>query len=178
VDPFALLQQEDPTGTAISSVLCQAGVLAHYSGAAVTGAKGRLLVEGKQGEGDQFMLGLAGPESLPSHVLSDVHQTNEALSSSLGPVRFEWVFDGTRTWIVQLHKGGTKTDTGVIVPGDAKRWVVFEVSTGLESLRTLLNDLKEGSGIIVQGEVGLTSHIADLLRKSKRPSKIELPLPN
>jgi hypothetical protein len=177
-DPFKLLSGEDETGSAISSVLCQSGVLAHYSGAAIAGAKNQLLVEGKEGEGDQFMLGLAGPERLPSNVLADVLQSNEALSSILGPVRFEWAFDGTRTWIVQLHKGGTNTDVGVIVPGDAKKWVVFEVSNGLEGLRSLLNGLSEGSGVIIQGEVGLTSHIADLLRKSKRPSKIEPRLRN
>lgn len=171
-DPFRLLAAEDRTGKSIASVLCQAGVLAHFSGAALVGSRDNLLIEGRAGEGDQFMLGIVGPESLPSNVISDVHHTYLSLASRLGPVRFEWVFDGLKTWVVQLHKGATSTDIGVIVPGDAKNWITFQVDQGLDKLRQLLKDLPPESGIILRGEVGLTSHIADLLRKARSPAKI------
>jgi hypothetical protein len=172
IDPFKLVTNEDSEGTKLSSVICQTGVQAQYSGAAVVSSKGALLVEGRHGEGDRFMLGLAGPEHLPTLVISDVRQNFDLLFSQLGAVRFEWVFDGQRTWIVQLHRGATSTEAEVIVPGKASRWVKFDVGDGLESLRTLLEGLPNDSGVIVEGEVGLTSHVADLLRKARRPAKL------
>jgi hypothetical protein len=170
LDPFLLLAQEDPSGKKLPSVLCQAAVTARYSGAAVVGANGRLLVEGKQGEGDRFMLGAAPPETLPDEVLTSVSAINTKFEKSLGPVRFEWVHDGERTWVVQLHRGGTDTGPGVIVPGAAVEWADFEVASGLEELRSLLARTPADIGVRVIGAVGLTSHVADLLRKSGRPS--------
>ncbi len=173
VDPFKLLASEDPTGTSLSSVLWQDGVPAHYSGAALVSSQKTLVVEGRRGEGDHFMLGLAPPELLPSLVKQSVSTVYEALASRLGPIRFEWVFDGERTWIVQLHCGATKTEADVIVPGTPARWVIFRVSDGLDCLRTLLADLPEKDGVLIEGNVGLTSHVADLLRKAKRPSRLQ-----
>jgi hypothetical protein len=173
VDPYRLLSSEDPDGGVLASVLCQAAVRARYSGAAVVGAEGRLLVEGRQGEGDRFMLGLDAPEDLPPEILGDVRALHSHLSSRLGPIRFEWVHDGERAWIVQLHRGGTGTTEQVVVPGDAEEWVRFEVSAGIEHLRRLLDSLDEGVGVTVIGEIGLTSHVADLLRKARRPSRLE-----
>jgi hypothetical protein len=83
------------------------------------------------------------------------------------------VHDGERAWIVQLHRGGTGTTEQVVVPGDAEEWVRFEVSAGIEHLRRLLDSLDEGVGVTVIGEIGLTSHVADLLRKARRPSRLE-----
>lgn len=172
-DPFKLLASEDPSGTSLSSVLCQDGVSARYSGAALVSSHKKLVVEGRRGEGDRFMLGLASPELLPSEVMQSVSAAYQMLASRLGPVRFEWVHDGERTWVVQLHCGATKTEADVIVPGAASRWVTFKVSDGLDRLRALLDDLPEKDGVIVEGNVGLTSHVADLLRKSKRPSRLQ-----
>jgi hypothetical protein len=173
VDPFRLMAKEDEGGTVLSSLICQASVTAHYSGAAVVGSKGQLFIEGRKGEGDRFMLGLAAPEPLPPSVFASVRESYDLLCSQLGPVRFEWVFDGTRTWIVQLHKGGTSTDAEVIVPGAASRWVRFPVTDGLDSLRALLERLPTDSGVIIEGEVGVTSHVADVLRKARRPARLE-----
>ncbi|SFJ77214.1 hypothetical protein SAMN05216304_11447 [Bosea sp. OK403] len=170
VDPFRLLASEDPNHSSIASVLCQAAVRARYSGAAVTGQSSQLLIEGRRGEGDRFMLGLDGPEDLPAAIVDSVHAANEQIVGQLGPVRFEWVHDGERLWIVQLHCGATATMKDVIVPGEPTDWVDFNVSEGLNQLRVLLSGLQDGVGIRVIGEVGLTSHIADLLRKSGRPS--------
>lgn len=173
VDPFKLLAAEDPDANQIASVLCQSAVPAKFSGAAVVGAKGNLFVEGSEGEGDQFMLGHVAPKQLPAAVSAAVNTVFEKLKPILGAIRFEWVWDGENPWVVQLHKGGTKTEIGVIVPGSAKHWIRFEVENGLEALRSTLASMPTDSGIIIVGEVGLTSHVADLLRKAKRPAKLE-----
>jgi hypothetical protein len=75
-------------------------------------------------------------------------------------------------WIVQLHRGATDSKGSVLVPGNAKEWAVFEAAKGLDELRRLLDDLPAHAGVRVEGEIGITSHIADLLRKSKRPARL------
>ena len=59
------------------------------------------------------------------------------------------------------------------MPGDAHRWEVFKVSRGLEALRGFLDQLPGDVGVRIEGEIGLTSHIADLLRKARRPARID-----
>ncbi|KQO69370.1 hypothetical protein ASF18_01985 [Methylobacterium sp. Leaf89] len=172
VDPFALLSKEDATGSAISSVLSQAAVPARYSGAAIVMADGVLAVEGKQGEGDLFMLGVNAPELLPGFVIEDVRAAHRRLHDALGPVRFEWVHDGDKAWIVQLHLGATRSTAKVLVPGEAEQWIRFEARDGLEKLRVALRDLPTDAGLSLVGNVGLTSHIADVVRKAGKPARI------
>lgn len=172
-DPFKLLAIEDPQGTQIPAILCQAAVPATHSGAAITDATGKLVIEGTAGEGDHFMLGRKVPERIPTSVMADVGALYDLAKASLGPVRFEWVHDGSRAWIVQLHKGATDSAASTIVPGDARRWEVFQVSRGLEALRGFLDGLPGDVGVSIEGEIGLTSHFADLLRKARRPARIE-----
>ena len=173
LDPFALMAREDPAGTEIASVLCQAAVPARYSGAAIVGADGHLIVEGRAGEGDRLMLGIDKPETLPGTVTHDVEASFAELSSALGAVRFEWVHDGSRIWIVQLHKGATETGGDVLVPGESERWERVDASLPLEEIRKLISQLEEGVGIAIIGDVGLTSHIADVIRKVGHPARIE-----
>jgi len=172
-DPFKLLAIEDPQGTAIPAVLCQAAIPATYSGAAITDANGEVVIEGTAGEGDHFMLGRKVPEKIPASIFADVRSLFEHARAALGPVRFEWVHDGSRAWIVQLHKGATDSAASTIVPGDASHWEVFEVSRGLEALRGFLDQLPGDVGVRIEGQIGLTSHIADLLRKARRPARID-----
>jgi hypothetical protein len=172
VDPFALLAAEDATGNQIASVLCQSAVLASYSGAAIVRSTGDLLVEGKAGEGDRLMLGLDTPEQLPPGVLADVEAKYQALTKHFGPVRFEWVHDGRQVWILQLHVGKTQSDDRVLVPGDAESWIEFDVGRGLEELRSLLVELPVGVGVVLLGDLGLTSHVADLARRAQHPTKL------
>ena len=40
-----------------------------------------------------------------------------------------------------------------------------------EQLRDLLAEMPRGAGVLVEGKVGLTSHIADVLRKEGRPAR-------
>ncbi|GEC31468.1 hypothetical protein [Sinorhizobium fredii] len=173
VDPFALLTREDPNGEFISSVLCQAAIPAEFSGAAIRGGNGSFIIEGTKGEGDRFMLGLDLPQELPGDVIEKVESTFNELTSAFGPVRFEWVYDGSRVWVVQLHRGATETITGVLVPGDAERWQRIEAALPLEEIRSAVEQLEDGSGLIIVGDIGLTSHIADVVRKAGRPARLE-----
>lgn len=175
LDPFKLLSAQDPGGQSIASVLSQSAVQARFSGAAITDREGRGVIEGVSGEGDRFMLGLRKPQGLPSKVISDVERTYADVVATLGPARFEWVHDGDRVWIVQLHKGGTTSAAATLVPGEPSEWAVFKASAGLEALRVFLAALPIGVGVTIEGEIGLTSHIADLLRKTKRPARIAHP---
>jgi hypothetical protein len=174
LDPFALLTDEDPDGRAIASVLAQEGVTAFYSGALATSLDGAPIVEGVSGGGDEFMLGVRSPERLPDDVSSAVIDLYEKASARLGPVRFEWVFDGTRAWVVQLHQGASASNGRTVYPGRREIEHRFPVGEGLEALRSLvarLDPLREG--VVLVGDVGVTSHFGDILRKAQVPARIE-----
>ena len=174
LDPFRLVQAEDPDGVALASILCQEGVTAQSAGAAMAQAGGGLLVEGVRGGGDAFMIGARGPERLPPEATARVEDSYRRLSSMLGPVRFEWVDDGQTLWIVQLHRGASISVGRTIYPGTAKTFVRFPVTQGLERLRLLITRAQQESfGIILVGQVGVTSHFGDVLRKAQIPSRIE-----
>lgn len=171
-DPFVLIQKEDPQGNAIASVLCQSSVRALHSGAAIVTADETLVIEGASGEGEAFMKGQSAPENLPENVLADVDSLYQRAASQLGPIRFEWVHDGQSVWVVQLHRGITQSTAEVLVPGDAEHWVQFDVRAGLEELRSMVARLDPGAGLILRGDVGLTSHVADVIRRAGIPAKI------
>lgn len=172
LDPYRLMQTEDPDGTAISSVLAQEGVDARWSGALLSQPDGEVLIEGTSGFGDEFMVGERAPESLPTVVRDGVLATYETAAAILGPVRFEWVHDGRAVWVVQLHKGASITQGRTLVPGHAERWHRFEVTRGISALRELIATCNS-DGVILIGRVGITSHFGDLLRRARIPSRIE-----
>ena len=176
VDPFALMQEEDPDGTQIAAFIFQDDVEAEYSGAAITDANGNLFVEGKAGHGDDFMVGTGVPETeLPAHVVDGVRNVWEKAYNIFDSIRFEWCYDKTGTvWIVQFHVGQSASLGNIIYPGNADNFKVFEVSRGLEALRPLAAQAKEeGFGIMLKGNVGITSHFGDVLRRNKVPSRLE-----
>ena len=174
VDPFALLEKEDPEGTALASVLSQQAVEARWSGALLSSPAGEPLVEGVSGTGDDFMTGRRPPEDLPPEVLRAVRETFDRARRLLGPVRFEWAWDGAVVWILQLHRGASAAAGRVIVPGEAARFHTFEVSRGIEALRELIARVQgTEEGIALVGRVGVTSHLGDLLRRARVPSRIE-----
>lgn len=172
LDPFALLAREDPSGRSIASVLSQSGVPAMHAGASIVDATGTTVVEGVSGTGDGFMQGTALPASLPENVVEDVLQAAARLGEHYGPVRTEWVHDGTRVWIVQLHRGATCSTAAVLVPGERSNWTRFEAAQGLEALRNLLATVDATTGIEIIGAIGMTSHMADLARKSGVPTRL------
>jgi hypothetical protein len=171
-DPFHLLSAEDSDGTAIASLLCQQAVPASYSGAAIVGRDGELIIEGKRGEGDRLMLGTSLPEPLPQSIVSAVSAAHAALSDRLGAVRIEWVHDGSRVWILQLHRGATDTGGDVLVPGEAAHWFDIGAQQPLAEIRAALESLPEGAGVQIIGDIGLTSHVADVVRKRGRPARL------
>lgn len=172
-DPFALLAKEDPESTEIISVLSQAAVRARYSGAAIIGSDGELIVEGRSGEGDRFMLGLDLPETLPEAIVSDVHEIHSRLATPLGPVRFEWVHDGSQAWVLQLHRGATTSSGSILVPGEPDVWERIDATKPLDEIRAAVDGMDHDIGLILVGDVGLTSHIADVVRKAGRPARLE-----
>jgi hypothetical protein len=173
-DLFTLLDSvEGKDRDALASVLVQESVDSQFSGGAALRKSGEPVVEGVIGHGDQFMLGKSSPTSLPDDVFAKVQKVLIDIASSLGPCRMEWVFDGNKVWIVQLHVGAISSDPIRIVDGNADLWIDFHVSEGLEALRQLLSVSNlEGIGIRIIGDVGVTSHFGDLLRGSGIPSMI------
>lgn len=173
IDPFKLLQSEDQLGE-IASVLSQHNVSAAYAGAAIAGTNG-LIIEGHAGDGDTLMMGIALPETLPDQILADVEAAYAALASQLGPVRIEWVHDGSKLWVVQLHVGATSSGEGWLTRGGAETWVTFDVAGGLNALRAFVDKVSVDTGLILDGDFGLTSHIADVVRKWGGPARIRRP---
>ncbi|HEV2799870.1 MAG TPA: hypothetical protein VGW12_05200 [Pyrinomonadaceae bacterium] len=177
LDPFKLMHDEDPEGQNIASVLAQEGIDAAYSGSLIVQADGEVKIEGTRGYGDKFMLGQIDLAALPEETLTGVRRLYEAAARHLGPVRMEWVYDGAgRTWIVQLHRGQTSSQGAVIHKGEVSFYHRFDVSEGIDELRKLIARVEgRGEGIILVGQVGVTSHLGDLLRKAQIPSRVEQP---
>jgi hypothetical protein len=171
-DPFELLQREDPAQTEIPSLIAQSAVRAAWAGAASTNDRGESVVEGVAGDGQGFMVGEKAPVPLPAKVRSDVSELGRGLRRGLGPCRFEWVHDGQEVWLLQLHIGNDFPKGDVVVEGEPRSWRTFDARRGLEGLREQLAVLSPGEGIEVIGQVGLTSHFADVLRKAGFPARI------
>ncbi len=179
VDPFLLMAREDPTGDFIGSVLAQEGVDAVYSGAVVAmearnGRPGAITIEGTRGFGDEFMVGRKKRVALPRSIEARVRRLYASAARRLGPVRFEWVADKQRTWVVQFHRGASPSYGRVIFPGKPATFRRFDVEAGLEPLRSLIEEVEgTGEGIVLVGDVGVTSHFGDVLRRARIPSFIE-----
>ncbi len=97
---------------------------------------------------------------------------HDKVRERVGPVRFEWVHDGRKPWIVQLHQGLTASSASVIYPGAVTQYIPFNVTEGIDKLREIIRGLGDNSqdGIELIGHIGLTSHMGDLLRKAAIPS--------
>ena len=173
LDPYKLMQNEDPTGTAIQSILFQEGVQAMWSGAALQRGEENI-IEGIKGEGTDFMLGIKAPEVLPENVTLQVNELLSRAQHALGrPARIEWVYDGSRVWLVQLHcvsLGSLDTDFSFTQEPDS--WLEFDPALGVDELEKLLPHLRQDNvGVILTKSVGVTSHIGDLLRKNEIAAK-------
>jgi hypothetical protein len=61
-----------------------------------------------------------------------------------------------------------------IYPGRASVEHRFRIDNGLEELRELASRLSgTGEGVVLVGNAGVTSHLGDVLRRAKIPSRIE-----
>lgn len=174
VDPFKLIEAEDREGAVLASVLAQEFVDARYSGAAAASGPAASIVEGVRGRGDQFMLGEVPPEPLPAEVTRDVRESLRIARGSFGGVRLEWVHDGRKAWVVQLHHGDLRSRGDVVFPGVPTKEHRYDVRDGLEGLRSLVESVAgSGDGIVLVGNVGITSHFGDVLRKAAIPARID-----
>jgi hypothetical protein len=76
-------------------------------------------------------------------------------------------------WIVQLQQEHAVSYGYTIVPGSPSKNHSFRNSEGISMLRQLAAQVEgKNEGILVIGKVGMTSHIADILRRLKIPSKV------
>lgn len=167
-DAFAVMQREDPNGKRIAAVLSQAAVDAQYGGAAALAADGGVTIEGVPGTGLDFMSG-AAPAPLPPSVVAVVRSALDRLRAELGhPVSIEWLVDERTLWIVQLH-----VDPVPPAQAEPRAWVELDTSLGLEHVRTAVRRLaREGQGAVLTHQVGLTSHIGQVLRASGVPYRV------
>lgn len=170
LDPYELLGKEDPSGSAIAAVIIQDAVVSKFAGASIALADGEIATEGVSGDGDEFMVGKKPPVHLPKQIRDEVERLHE-VCAPLGAVRFEWVFDGKRVWIVQLHAGETLSTAEEIYPGSVEHYRPFDPRDGLAVFKTFLETNPPDAGVILTSRVGLTSHFADVLRRDRRPSK-------
>lgn len=174
IDPFLLMQKEDPDAKSIASIISQEGVDAVYSGALLTSPDESVIIEGSKGKGDSFMVGESSITDLPKEIVKAVNQLYKKVYKHFGSVRMEWVYDGKQVWIVQLHIGISSTIGNTIYPGEPDHFHNFNVLEGLEKLRELISKVEnKNEGIILVGNIGLSSHFGDVLRRAKIPSRIE-----
>jgi hypothetical protein len=99
----------------------------------------------------------------------------EQAAATLGPARFEWAHDGDRPWVLQLHLATAAASAATIHLGRATRWHRFDPSQGLGRLRDLIAAVAPGEGVELTGDVGVTSHAGDLLRRAAIPSRLAAP---
>lgn len=181
-DPFKLMAEEDakleknPELIPIAAVLSQQTVTPMFSGSLLTTHSDGSdpFIEGVRGRGDAFMVGQEAPIPLPQEVIAAVLKLYNAAFNILGPVEMEWVYDGEKAWVVQLHKSKAAQVSEIIFPGTPNDFIKFQVKDGLEVLRQFIPKLqKDGLGIILVGDVGITSHFGDIIRKAEIPAKLE-----
>lgn len=173
MDPFLVLAREDPNGDRIASVLSQEGVDARFAGAARIRGDSQVLVEGVRGSGAEFMVGAIGPDELPKAIVDDVSNLLEASRIGIRAGAIEWAHDGKQAWLLQVHQSRDEGMGRVIVPGSPKREVTFDVSEGLDGLRQLVDGLNgTETGVVLVGDVGVTSHFGDVLRQSGVPARL------
>ena len=176
----------DPAGVgfALAAAVCWAAyiVLTQKVGDEATGLRGLAvsmpvagLVEGVEGFGDDFMLAQAAPVPLPVRVTDDVRRLGARAADALGPVRFEWAHDGDQAWVLQLHLATVAASATTISPGTPARWHRFDPAQGLDRLRDLIARVPAGEGVEFTGEVGVTSHAGDLLRRAAIPARLAGP---
>lgn len=172
VDPFKLMAEHEE----LAALMIQEEVPALFSGALLSDALGQPIIEGVEGLGTQFMLGQSNPVQLPAELKSRLEEIYTVALRTCGSVRLEWAYDGEHIWILQLQQETAVSEGLWIVPGAFESEVEFDVSNGLEALRELIRKIDGTSvGVKLIGRVGMTSHVADVLRRHNVPSRMTIP---
>lgn len=184
-DPYLLMEREEKKGLKvlkgkykIASILSQDAVDATYSGTASIENREMVNIEGVIGAGDSYMVGEINPQPLPDNVIQSVSLLCNKIGENedlLGPVKIEWAFDGTNTWLLQLNQSKKKsTSCNYFVDGKPKRYKTFYVTEGLEALRQEVEHCKgKDIGIKLIGNIGMLSHFGDILRNANIPSYLQ-----
>lgn len=173
-DPINFISEEVP------SVLIQDEVKPIWAGSSIY-EDGKLIVEGVKGFGNQFMVGMQSPEALPKEVEENVYMMNRFIEKefeSLGILnngyKLEWGWtDCDSIAVYQFNFVNQVNFNRIIVKGNVSDMIGYETEKGLEGLRELIPKLKESQGIILKGNVGITSHFCDILREWGIPSILE-----
>ncbi|MGX1218692.1 hypothetical protein AB7M42_008957 [Bradyrhizobium diazoefficiens] len=169
VDPTNWMLGIDPLGTEIRSCLEQQHVGAQFSGAAFCGDQSPL-IEGIAGTGEQYMLGLCAPETLPITVQRTVACLAEEVSSMFGRSRLEWVFDGDRAWVVQINQIAGERREAISHEVPNEEYIDYDPIAGLAELQEIIDYAKiRGCGVRLARAVGLTSHVCELLNNAEVP---------
>ena len=169
VDPFALMHTEDPSNSEIQSLIFQEAVPAMFSGATLRDGD-LLIIEGVEGKGDDFMSGIDAPMVLPENIITDVKKLVANAEKFLTTeVRIEWVHDGKKAWIVQLHNHISKgKEPFQLDTSRVSNWINFDPDLGIAALTEFIKNINVPfTGIKLTKPVGITSHIGDLLRKNR-----------
>lgn len=159
--------------TPLASVLIQEEVPAVYSGRLVYDTNGKMVVDGVEGSGEDFMLG-SGRGELPDEVVQRVEGLVSKAKVTLGPVECEWVYDGTQVWIVQMHMA--KRIKGQVPDERNLEWIDFhyEGPHMIEAFRQLASTLKgQGKGINVIGNSSPLSHLGEIAIHYGIPARFE-----
>ncbi len=166
-DPLDVMLRLDPNGSVIRSCLVQQDVHAQYSGAAQV-SDDIVRIEGVQGEGSKLMMGTQSPEQLPTSVNQAVIKLSEELKSAFGPCRFEWAWQTNQVWLLQINQLQKQHPTITQFAEIRLGYLEFDPDLGLDELDRIISLAKRNDqDILVTKRVGLTSHVCELLNRSK-----------
>ena len=177
-----MMEQEERKGESvvnIASILSQEAIEPIFSGACIIKENMKDdIIEGVSGKGDSFMVGEEELLfNLPREIITHIKRLNNKIRKHfylLGEVSIEWVYDGQNIWIVQLNQIKLSGNKDIIVDGNAKKYIKFNASSGLENLRNLIKEIENKDiGIELIGNIGVTSHFGDLLRLANIPSQLK-----
>ena len=118
------------------------------------------------------MLARAAPAPLPDRVLDDVRRLGARAAAALGPVRFEWSHDGRTAWVVQLHQAASTATRHHHPPGHPGPLAPVRPGPRPRAAAPPDRAVDPGDGIELTGDVGVTSHAGDLLRRAAIPSRL------
>ena len=156
-------------------------VNAKYSGGMIIDRDYNVWIDGVKGFGDHFMMGdVNNTIQLPDKIYKLVKVVGLELSRKINnSIKVEWVVDhNNEFWVLQLRVDDSVKACSTIVDVECfGNYVEYDPlgDTGLIKLRKLVDDIKDtGDGIVVKRKIGITSHVADILRKNKIPSYVDI----
>ncbi len=165
----------------LSSVIIQDSVESEFSGCFLIESNS-YVVEGVKGFGDRLMNGTEAPQPLPEILRNRIEKLAKKLLGNFGPARVEWAADKEKIWILQVNLNQIKFKANeynqFVIYNQIKKisnYIEFKTNRGLSEFRKFLNDLdSKKNGVILVGNIGVTSHFGDLLRRKRINSYIRM----